>query len=79
MWETCVHVVARYVLLLERAEGEGATAALLSEVRQLEDRLGLSPVSMRRLHWEIGAETVRSDVSSVTDLADYRELYGQDD
>jgi hypothetical protein len=29
------------------------SAALLAEARQLEDRLGLSPLSRRRLQWEI--------------------------
>ena len=28
-------------------------AALLSELRQIEDRIGLSPMAMRRLQWEI--------------------------
>jgi hypothetical protein len=26
---------------------------LLSEIRQLEDRLGLSPMAMRRLQWDV--------------------------
>ena len=29
------------------------TAAMLSEVRQLEDRLGLSPMALKRLQWVI--------------------------
>lgn len=29
------------------------TAALLAEMRQIEDRLGLSPLSRRRLQWEV--------------------------
>lgn len=35
------------------ARGE-ANAALLTEIRQLEDRMGLSPMARRRLEWEIG-------------------------
>lgn len=47
-------VVARYARLLIEQE-EGATnAALLAEIRQLEDRLGLSPMAMKRLQWDIG-------------------------
>jgi hypothetical protein len=62
-------IVARYVrcaLMIEGGyddeegeEGERkraltvATAHLHSEVRQLEDRLGLSPLALLRLRWEI--------------------------
>lgn len=46
-------VVARYALLLERSEDVDAPAAILGEVRQLEDRLGLNPKSMRSLLWEV--------------------------
>ncbi len=35
-----------------------ATANLHSEVRQLEDRLGLSPLSMLRLRWEVASDEV---------------------
>ena len=46
-----VRVVARYVVLLAEAEvGEPKVAA---ETRQMEDRLGLSPMAMLRLRWEI--------------------------
>jgi hypothetical protein len=44
-----------------------ATAALLGEVRQLEDRLGLSPLAMLRLRWEImPAEPVNANHGSVS-------------
>lgn len=49
-----VRIVARYVLLLCTAEMGIVTAA--PEVRQLEDRLGLTPVSMLRLRWEIAPD-----------------------
>jgi hypothetical protein len=51
-------VVARYVRLLLRAEQSGAPASLLAEVRQLEDRLGLSPMALLRLRWEITSDEV---------------------
>lgn len=47
-------VVARYARCLVEAERPKATAAILGEVRQLEDRLGLSPMAMLRLRWSIG-------------------------
>lgn len=42
--------LARLVDLQHRGE---MTAAVLSEIRQLEDRFGLSPLSRRRLQWEV--------------------------
>lgn len=49
--------VARYVLdcvLLEsQTKTTMAVAHLHSEARQLEDRLGLNPLALMRLHWEI--------------------------
>lgn len=52
-------VVARYCRVLLLAESpESMTAALLGEVRQLEDRLGLSPMSMLRLRWEVVSDEV---------------------
>lgn len=45
--------VARYVRALAVAEEHGATAFMLSEVRQLEATLGLTPMAMLRLRWEV--------------------------
>jgi hypothetical protein len=50
--------VARYCKLLVRAEKNNATAALLAEVRQLEDRLGLTPLSMTRLEWMVVSDEI---------------------
>lgn len=54
-WETLgwTRAVARYVRCLVEAEKPGAMVTLLGEVRQMEDRLGLTPMSMLRLRWEI--------------------------
>ena len=41
-------VIARYVMVTCLAE-ETQQAGLLTEVRQMEDRLGLTPVSLRKL------------------------------
>lgn len=73
-----VRLVARYARLLVTAERASATAALLREVRQLEDRLGLSPMAMQRLRWEIveDGERPEAEPASVTNLDDYRDLYG---
>lgn len=55
-------VVARYVRLSCRAESVAAgkasvaDAQVLGEVRQLEDRLGLTPMAMLRLRWEVSAD-----------------------
>lgn len=62
MWERLgwTRIVARYARCVVLAEDPDfgdkkatATASLLSEVRQLEDRLGLTPKAMQLLHWEV--------------------------
>src|SRR5688500_8164260 len=60
VWERvrCSRVVARYVRLLVPVERGGASAFQGSECRQLEDRLGLTPLSMKRLQWEIAFDEV---------------------
>lgn len=64
-------VVARYVLVTILAEDpSNPSAALLSEVRQLEDRLGLSPMSMKRLMWEIDDSPAGGGLAEVTDIGD---------
>jgi len=52
--------------MLAEAERPGARASLLSETRQLEAALGLSPVSMARLHWQIEA----TEPATVTPIAE---------
>jgi hypothetical protein len=56
-----VRVVARYAMLLDTAEQPECTAAMLNEVRQMEDRLGLTPMAMLRLRWEIEDEKAVAD------------------
>lgn len=76
-WERLQHhrVVARYCRLLVAAEKANATAAVLGEVRQLEDRLGLSPMAMLRLRWELtDAPPSQPTDAEVTHLDDYRDL-----
>ena len=53
-----VRTIARYTRMLVAAERPGAKSTLAGEVRQLEDRLGLTPMSMLRLRWEIVADEV---------------------
>lgn len=77
-WEAdgWVRTVARYTKLVLASERPKAPGQLLAEVRQLEDRLGLNPMALRRLMWEIEAsptETVPADVAS---LDAYREKLG---
>lgn len=45
--------VARYCRVMVEAEERGAPAMTRAECRQMEDRLGLSPKSMRMLLWEV--------------------------
>lgn len=55
MWqhEHAERLVARWVKLLGNVEGDQPDRYLLAEVRQTEDRLGLSPMALARLGWRI--------------------------
>jgi hypothetical protein len=66
-WES-LHVgrvVARYVRALVSAEELGAPASIMAEARQLEDRLGLSAVSLAKLRWEIVDDVEQDDRADV--------------
>lgn len=71
-------LVARYVRKLLAAEKADAPVSLLAEVRQLEDRLALNPLAMRKAYLAIddppavGAEDGDEDGD---DLADVIDLY----
>jgi hypothetical protein len=55
VWEELgwTDAVARYARLMAVAEAPGPPGIVLIEVRQLEDRLGLSPMALLRLRWQI--------------------------
>lgn len=57
MWERQKYprIVARYVRFIVSLERE-FDPRMASEVRQLEDRLGLNPLALLRLRWEIPAK-----------------------
>lgn len=65
-WEALgwTRVVARYAQLLLEAERPPYVASLLGEVRQLEDRLGLSPMACKRLQWDIVGDVNLSGVQT---------------
>lgn len=67
-------IVARYALKVLEAERPDASNGVMGEARQFEDRLGLSPMALLRLRWEIvpDADAERPD-APVTDLGDYRD------
>lgn len=56
--------VARYVRSVLPAEELGAIPYMLSEVRQLEDRLGLTPMAMLRLRWTVADDEVAEQRAS---------------
>lgn len=60
VWERLgwTRTVARYVRIVVRAEKPEAGRDSMSEARQLEDRLGLTPMSMKHLVWEIALDEV---------------------
>lgn len=65
-------VVARYVMACAIVEME-TTAGMMSEIRQLEDRLGLSPMALKKLQWII-AEPSSGEVAEVTRIDRYADL-----
>lgn len=74
-------VAARYCRKLLEAEMADSPVSLQAEVRQLEDRLGLSPMSMLRLRWEIAADELaaaREERTEVTTPAPRRRLRAVD-
>lgn len=76
MWErdNAVVQVATYLLTRDAAHealGRGEpNAALLSELRQIEDRLGLSPMALKRLQWEISETSVSRSEGRVINARD---------
>jgi hypothetical protein len=60
--------VARYARQLTSAEKRTAPVKLLGEVRQLEDRLGLNPLSLLRLRWEIVDMPTEAEAQNVVEL-----------
>lgn len=60
--------VARYCRVMVVSEKPGCPAAVLAQATALEDRLGLTPKSMRLLLWEIASD----------ELAEHREDAGED-
>lgn len=56
MWENNIptRIIARYVMAAAATEEPAdLVSSLLSEVRQMEDRLGLTPGALNKLNWEI--------------------------
>lgn len=60
MWERMrsTRTVARYAFLLTLVENPSVdvNASVLSEVRQLEQQLGVTPKAMRDLRWEVAGD-----------------------
>lgn len=76
MWErdNAVIQIATYLTVRNAAHealrnGE-PNAALLSELRQIEDRLGLSPMALKRLQWEITQKPAESGGGKVIEAND---------
>jgi hypothetical protein len=67
-WETLewADAVARYVLILTMANL--CDPKMLAEARQMEDRLGLNPLALLRLRWEIVDEEEARERPQVVDI-----------
>ncbi len=78
-----IRTVARYLRVMRAAEVGLETgdipAAALAEVRQLEDRLGLTPMARLRLRWEIdGTDDVAAARAAKKPPASRRRLKAVD-
>ena len=76
----CERIVARYVRLTVRAEdvgNDGSGVTWQNEVRQMEDRLGLSPRSMHLLNYRV-IDQSGNEVAPISDLEAYRQAVGSD-
>lgn len=80
MWEQLgwTRVVARYARIVLASESDDASVALLAEVRQMEDRLGLSPMAMKRLGWDIQKDGEPADVRHLKAVAGQRRIKAVD-
>lgn len=56
------NAVARLAVLTVAAMDPDAPSAVLTEVRQMEDRLGLNPAAMQRLRWKLADEEEDAEV-----------------
>lgn len=65
-----VRTVGRYCRVAVAAEARDATAAVMGEARQMEDRLGLTPMAMLRLRWEVVADEVAEQRQAGTSARD---------
>lgn len=70
MWERLgwIRTVARYCRIMCEAELPFGSAQARTEARQLEDRLGLTPKSLRLLLWEIVQDEVEQKRNETSDV-----------
>ena len=68
-----------YSNTLQVLAGALVSVQLLAEMRQLEDRLGLTPMARRRLQWELPAEAAEPEKASgrSDELAARRERFAR--
>lgn len=66
-------VVARYVHASALVEEE-PTAAMMGELRQIEDRLGLSPMALKRLQWIINEPQQGVKLAEVKSIDRFADL-----
>lgn len=70
--EADVPALRRLGELVERVARGEVSAMILAEIRQLEDRFGLSPLARRRLEWELehGREAEHDAAAAKAEAAD---------
>lgn len=86
MWEAMYaeNIVARYVELSEKVSNpefpEAKNASFWNQLNNLEDRLGLTPMSMMKLQWEIeGTTEASADTETAAGVATVTRIDGVKD
>lgn len=71
-------VLVRMAQLVDQVAQGSASREVLSELRQLEDRFGLSPLARRRIGWEFEdkVEKQARKADNVTDMKKWRQRLG---
>jgi hypothetical protein len=66
LWlEADVPSLVRLASLVDLADSGDMAPQVLAEIRQLEDRFGLSPLARRRLQWELEQAAAAEDGPAV--------------
>lgn len=77
MWDSVVDIVARYCRVSILADEADAGTRQMNEARLLGESLGLSPMALKKLQWNIGKpDDAATNVSNVARMEDFKTRLG---